>query len=70
MALNDNFLQAPAAIADTSPGPLHLPWPAPGKPDGFISLADFTEWQAFVVRLGLPDGVPGGPTILRQIKRS
>lgn len=58
MALNEKISEALAAVADTSPGPLLLPWPIPGNPGGFISFVNFTEWQAFVLRLGLPDDVP------------
>ena len=58
MAPNVKFLEALAAVADTSPGPIVLPWPIPGNPGGFISFANFAEWQAFVLRLGLPDDVP------------
>ena len=58
MALNEKFSEALAVVADTSSGPLLLPWPIPGNPGGFISFANFAEWQAFVLRLGLPDDVP------------
>ena len=58
MALNEKFSEALAVVADTSSGPLLVPWPIPGNPDGFISFANFAEWQAFVLRLGLPDDVP------------
>jgi hypothetical protein len=58
MTLSDTFLEALVAVADTLPEPLVLPWPVSGNPGGFISFAKFTEWQAFVLRLRLPDDVP------------
>jgi hypothetical protein len=57
MALSD-LSEALAAVADRSPRQLILPWPIPGKPGGFISFANFAEWQMFVLRLRLPKDVP------------
>jgi hypothetical protein len=39
-------------------GPLTIPWPAPGKPGGFIEFSTATQWQAFVMSLSLPAGIP------------
>lgn len=39
-------------------GPLTIPWPAPGKPGGFIEFSTATQWQTFVVSLSLPAGIP------------
>jgi hypothetical protein len=54
---HEQFLEAPAAVTDAPPGPLVLPWTMTGNPGGFMSFAEFTEWQAFVRRLGLSDYV-------------
>jgi hypothetical protein len=39
-------------------GPLVLPWPAPGKPGGFLEFSTPTQWKNFVLSLSLPTGIP------------
>jgi hypothetical protein len=56
--MTTNFLDAVALAADQSPGPLVVPWPAPGNPGGFVSFANFAEWRAFVMNLGLCGTIP------------
>ena len=58
MVITANFLDAVALAAQRSPGPLIVPWNAPGNPGGFVSFASFAEWQAFVLSLGLRAGIP------------
>jgi hypothetical protein len=58
MAITTNFLDAVALAANQSPGPLVVPWPVPGNPGGFVSFANFAEWQAFVMNLGLRGRIP------------
>ena len=58
MAITTNFLDAVALAADQSPGPLVVPWPVPGNPGGFVSFANFAEWRAFVMHLGLRETIP------------
>ena len=58
MALNEKSLEALAAVADATSGPLTLPWPVQGNPGGFVVFSHFAEWRAFVLRLGLNDAIP------------
>jgi hypothetical protein len=58
MAITTNFLDAVALAATQSTGPLVVPWPVPGNPGGFVSFANFAEWQAFVMNLGLRRTIP------------
>jgi hypothetical protein len=58
MAITTNFLDAVALAANQSPGPLVVPWPVSGNPGGFVSFANFAEWQAFVMNLGLRGRIP------------
>jgi len=52
------FLEALALAAQRTSGPIIVPWPVPGNPGGFVSFADFPEWQSFVLNLGLRVGIP------------
>lgn len=38
--------------------PLLLPWPAPGRPGGFMQFDDAEQWRAFVAGLGLDPLIP------------
>lgn len=38
--------------------PLLLPWPAPGRPGGFIQFRDAEQWRAFVASLDLDSLIP------------
>jgi hypothetical protein len=58
MALNEKFFEALAAVANISPAPLGLTCPIPGNSVGSIVFTNFAEWQAFLLRLRLPDDVP------------
>ncbi len=58
MPLSNDFLDAIALAATRCPGPRIVPWPIPGNPGGFISFANFNEWQDFVVHLSLRQGIP------------
>lgn len=38
--------------------PLLLPWPAPGRPGGFMQFDDAEQWRAFVASLDLDPHIP------------
>ena len=38
--------------------PLHLAWPAPGLPAGFVEFTTAAQWRAFVLSLSLPPEIP------------
>lgn len=38
--------------------PLLLPWPAPGRPGGFIEFDDAEQWRTFVASLALDPLIP------------
>jgi hypothetical protein len=55
---NDSFLDL-TLLGDVQRNrPLTVPWPAPGKPGGFIEFSTTTQWRAFVLSLSLPTGIP------------
>ena len=58
MAISTDFLDAVALAAGRFPGPLVLPWPISGRPDGFLTFASFAEWRLFVTNLSLHAVVP------------
>jgi hypothetical protein len=59
MPLPPAFLDALAQADDRSSSPLTFLWPSPGFPGGqLISFTGFSDWQAFVVDLGLHQIVP------------
>lgn len=58
MALSERFLRIIAAAANSSPGPLMLPWPAPGNPAGFRSFETFAEWRDAVLALNVNASIP------------
>ena len=58
MAISTDFLDAVALAAGRFPGPLVLPWPISGRPDGFLTFASFAEWRLFVMNLSLHAVVP------------
>ena len=39
--------------------PLLLPWPVPGNPGGFVTVARAAEWRALVESLGIDGRIPG-----------
>lgn len=59
MPLPPAFLDALAKAEDRSSSPLTFMWPMPGFPGGQpLSFSRFSEWQAFVLDLGLRRLVP------------
>lgn len=58
MPLSIDFLNTVALAATRCPGPHIVPWPTAGNPGGFISFGNFVEWQDFVLKLSLRDGIP------------
>jgi hypothetical protein len=59
MPLPTAFLDALAAAEDRASSPLTFFWPMPGFPGGqMVSFSRFTDWQAFVLDLGLRRTVP------------
>jgi len=55
---SDSFLDLKILGEHRRDGPLTVPWPAPGKPGGFIEFFTAPQWRAFVLSLGLPAGLP------------
>jgi hypothetical protein len=55
---DDSFLDIGLLAGAHREVPLHLPWPAPGLPAGFVEFTAATQWRAFVLSLSLPAGVP------------
>jgi hypothetical protein len=55
---DDSFLDLSLLGRGHRDSPLTLPWPAPGKPGGFIEFSTTTQWRTFVLSLGLPPGIP------------
>lgn len=55
---DDSFLDLSFLDGARREVPLTLPWPAPGKPGGFIEFTTAEQWRAFVSSLGLPEGIP------------
>lgn len=58
MTIAPEFLDALALAAENFPGPRQIPWPQPSIPGGFVSFANFAEWQRVVLGFRLPNGVP------------
>jgi hypothetical protein len=58
MTVTTDFLTALAFAADKLPGSRTLPWPSPQQPGGFITFADFGEWQGVVLGFRLSPGIP------------
>src|SRR4051812_29273621 len=56
--VSERFLSMVSAAADAAPGPLVLPWPAPGKPAGFRSFETFFEWCDVVLELSVSQAIP------------
>jgi hypothetical protein len=57
-ASNDSFLDLTLLGGANRVEPLTIPWPAPGKPGGFIEFSTATQWRAFVLSLSLRSGIP------------
>jgi len=58
MPLAPEYLDTLAAAAAHTAGPLIIPWPMPGNLGGFVSFDEFAQWQRFVLKLSLPNGIP------------
>jgi len=58
MTIAPDFLAALACAAGKFPGSRTLPWPAPKQLGGFVTFADFAEWQRVILGFRLSDGVP------------
>lgn len=59
MHLTTRFLEAVAQAEDPSSEPLTFMWPMPGSPGRQIrTFPSFSDWQAFVLDLGLRRTVP------------
>jgi hypothetical protein len=58
MTITPNFLDALALAAEKFPGPWTIPWPSQGMPGGFVSFANFAEWQRVLLGFRLRAGVP------------
>ncbi len=64
MTITSEFLAALARAAEGAPGERTIPWPSPGLPGGFVTFANFAEWQEVVLGLRLSVGVPRNMTDL------
>jgi hypothetical protein len=51
--MTPDFLDAIEIAASRIPGPLQLPWPMPGNPEGFVNFEIFRAWKTEVLNLGL-----------------
>ena len=58
MTIAPDFLAALAFAAEKFPGSRTLPWPAPKQLGGFVTFADFAEWQQIILGFSLSDGLP------------
>ncbi|WP_051956084.1 hypothetical protein [Beijerinckia mobilis] len=58
MTITSEFLVALAHAAEISPGERTIPWPSPGAPGGFVTFANFAEWQKIICGFRLASGVP------------
>ena len=58
MTILNEFLTALERAAEVAPGGRTIPWPSPGTPGGFVSFANFAEWQRVILGFRLSAGVP------------
>src|ERR1700720_145484 len=58
MTIAPDFLTALAFAAEKIPGSRTLPWPSPKLLGGFVTFADFAEWQQVILGFRLSDGAP------------
>ena len=55
---DDSFLDIGLLAGAQREAPLHLPWPAPGLPAGFVEFTTAAQWRTFVLSLSLAPGIP------------
>jgi hypothetical protein len=58
MTISPEFVEALALAAQRVPGARTIPWPVPGRPGGFVTFANFIEWQQVILGYRLAAGVP------------
>jgi hypothetical protein len=58
MTIAPDFLTALTFAAEKIPGSRTLPWPSPKLLGGFVTFADFAEWQQVILGFHLSAGVP------------
>jgi hypothetical protein len=63
MSPTQDFLDAVAVAAERFPGPRNVPCPMPGRLDAMVAFANFAEWRAFILDLGLRPGIPDIVTV-------
>jgi len=68
MLIRTDFLERIATVAASTPGPLTIPWPAPGNLAGLSSFESYVRWETFVLSFGLSPRVP--TVVARSFERA